>query len=414
MAWSGRPPTEGERFPPLGGAREDSGTRAALRDTAHTASPEDDEDARWTSADEAAGSATEPRVDVLVSRLQASRSTGDWTAFRKHLCALAESKTPDACRALAVFLEDETLTFPEPVGQIFHEGLEGASLTGLADAARGRFEQEVESGNTSWTAAAGWLQIVADHGSESDRVWLLARAESDQVQAQALSALARSTRVETAGLIIDWLEDPEWKSDRAWLLSKLAQGHPQAAHDFARRCIEGARDGHAPPRGLALVDRMRVLGAAAPESQLVEIGTLLRSLQDEEQRILAVYAVEAMRRRGLDITSMTSLTRAPLDQLERLSPGLQVEPPMERGAYLATQAIGANRVVWSPSATRRRTLSPLGDRGEFRPRDPARVRPRRGLSSHRPARARSGPARDEASRTPSCTSPPCRGKHPGS
>jgi hypothetical protein len=237
-------------------------------------------------------------------------------------------------------LSDESFIPPGPVGDEFLDGLGESALPGIAAAARRRYELNVAAGTTSWIAAAGLFDLMARQGGSDEIAWLAARAESGLHRHDAREALVRSKSPLAVETVVRLLR--QGKGDQE-LLVDFGRHHPTSANAIFRQVLTGEltvpyREPHA---------ILRAYGASAPADDLDATRDLLFSLTDPVQRICAVYAVEQLRRRGLETTGFEPLVDAPVEHLERVTPGTRSSVTGK-----ARYAISHNRIAWSERAAR--------------------------------------------------------------
>jgi hypothetical protein len=269
----------------------------------------------------------------LLRKLDAARAARDGEAFRALLHQLGESGTPEAQARLVALMGDPSLGFPgDPLGTEFLGWLAKSSVPGIAAAARTRIDREVALNPDSPAAVRGWLALVAQHGSLADLDWVAAQGEREALEA-FVHAGARpevAARVEALFRV----------RKRAWfpgLMRRFATVNPAAGTRLLEEALAAPRSGE--ERDLA-----RVYGDLVPPGDVARARSVLLGLG---KPIAAVYALDRMHARGIDISSMESLLLAPVEALERA-----VETPGSIDLYEARFAIERNRIVWSERAAR--------------------------------------------------------------
>lgn len=295
-------------------------------------------------------------VEALVARLPKSRSEGDWRAFAKALRSLADARTPAAQQALMDVLLNLSIVFPKKVGRVFHEGLEHSELEGIADAARLRFEQQIASGKTSWVAADGWVDLVADHGDEADIAWLVAHTDSRQIRSSVQRALGKSQNPVAMQYMLRRFREHNSGAPHSRELIAFVKSHPQEGFDLVVELIRLALANRLSPH----LDRRSVIRCstvAVPASRLSEARELLLELRTEGDRVAAVYAVQALHDRGLGMEGLEGIVLAPQEALAMMSEhdGADLgafRTLLSNRAYEATTAIQANSITWSDEAVR--------------------------------------------------------------
>jgi hypothetical protein len=262
---------------------------------------------------------------------------------------LARAKTPASRRKLLELMADESLHPPFRLGGHFLEGLAGSDLPGVAAAARGRYERNVAAGNTSWTAGQGYFELVVATGTPDDLDWLVAQADSGPGAHQAREALAKSKRPEATAQAIRLIEEGKASQD---FLTTFARHHPGAGAKLLRRIIAGEVD--ARYRELSAV--FRAYGSCVPEDGLAEARAFLTSFREPTRGLMAVYAVEQMRKRELDLSGFEPVIAAPAAYLEGAT---DTNHEVSDAAY----AIEYCRVAWTPrsAAALERAADAFGD-----------------------------------------------------
>jgi hypothetical protein len=280
-----------------------------------------------------------PSPRDLLTRVRAAIREGDEGAFGTALRLLGRSEGEEAERALLALVEDPSV--PSPLrGGPFLRGLARSTLPGIAAAARGRFEANLAAGEDSWVAADGWVDLVARHGDDADLVWLAGRNESFQIVDQARRAifsspseaarraargLVESTRADIRGQIPDYLR---WDLEEGFAIAERALRYV-------------GPDAHG-SSGPDLSDLFRAWGGGEPDGGIPELRAFLLGLREPMHRVAAVYAVQALAKRGSDTAAFGELLLEPTLVLERREP---VE-----GLLSARSALGYNPVAWSERA----------------------------------------------------------------
>jgi len=297
---------------------------------------------------------TSEEVAALVPRIGSSREAGDWGEFNKALRALAKARTPAAQKALMDLLSDLSIVFPKRVGRIFYEGLEGSSLEGIAEAARKRFEQQIASGKTSWVAADGWVDLVAYHGDDEAVAWLAARDESTQIRDSANKALAKSQNPNAVRHMLNRLREQRNRANHWREFDAFVKSHPDEGFELAAELIRLILANRLPPH-MSPSSVIASSMTAVPASRLPEAKELLLELRTEADRVAAVYAVQALHNRGLDVEGLDAIVLAPQMALASMSEddgavlGSSL-PALSDRAYLAMVAIKGNSITWSERA----------------------------------------------------------------
>jgi hypothetical protein len=276
-------------------------------------------------------------VAELIARLDRAREERDGKAFRALLFLLGEAGTPAAHTKLIELMADTTLAFPgAPVGPAFLRWLRDSKEPGIAAAARLRIEREIEANPGSNALARGWLALVAAQGSPADLDWILSR-EAPGGEREAIEAFASVAERPEA---VMRLQELFRTRTRPWFtgnLRLLGEHNPEAA-------MELLEEGFRSPRRGEERDLARVYGDVVRPEDLARAKSLLLNLGEP---MAAVYAIDRMHRRGLDISGLESLLSAPAEALERAA-----MTPGATGLYEARYAIERNRIVWSERAAK--------------------------------------------------------------
>jgi hypothetical protein len=274
-------------------------------------------------------------VADLIARLERARQERDGKTFRTLLFLLGEVGTPEAHRKLIELMGDTSLAFPgAPVGTAFLRWLRDSEEPGIAAAARARVERELEANPGSNSLSRGWLALVAAHGGPADIDWILSR-DAPAGDREAIEAFASVAERPEA---VRHLQELFRNRTRPWFsgnLRLLAEHNPEAAMALFE-------EGFANPRRGEEKDLARVYGDVLRPEDLPRAKGLLLNLG---KPMAAVYAIDRMHRRGLDISGLESILNAPVEALERaaLTPGAT-------GLYEARYAVERNRILWSERA----------------------------------------------------------------
>jgi hypothetical protein len=119
------------------------------------------------------------------------------------------------------------------------------------------------------------------------------------------------------------------------ILEEFAQQQPGLTFELLHeRLVAGD------PRGV------NVYGRCVPAERLADARALLLAIGDTAERVLAVYAVNAIADRGLDIAGFEPLILAPVEVLEGGRDAGTEEGLLSAARY----AVEYNRVTWSERA----------------------------------------------------------------
>ncbi len=329
---------------------------AAAKDLAQTI-------ASGTAAEvKAAASGAEPpfgadAVAAARKRFPGARADGDWRLFEALLEVLGRADIPEADAALVVVLGDETLVFPEPMGNDFHRWLAGSQVPGIAEAARRRLKRYAADGESSWIATHGWVDLVADHGTEEDIAWLLLEGDPRKMRDDGAVAVAKSK----SPAAIQWMTDAlvlpvSERGHRAgWgsypqTLGAFVRAHGEDAHDVVAEIVDRTLAGESILVNMKVKQLFGMYGRTVPKERAAEAVRLLQGLDTEAAQISALTSVLAMRRRGLDVSGLEHLLEAPLVALRRMAGGEEDAGPGSVSAYQAMYAVEYNRALWSEEA----------------------------------------------------------------
>ena len=281
-------------------------------------------------------------VNAVIDRLDTARDRRDWNEFRSLLRLLGKADTPEAQKKLVAMMGDPDLGFHRSrMGQQFFDWLSDSKIPGIVDAARARIEKEARENPGSRAAQHGWLALVAQHGTAADLDWIETFKKGRSGERTVIEAyVAAAQRPEVAQRVAELFRN----RSRRWYgshMAALAQSNPELARELFE---EGMRR----PRTNETRDLARAYGDVVTSDNLEQARTFLLSLPDKE-RMEAVYAVERMRRKDLDVSGFEMITLAPVVTLEGLA---RQSKPSARALYKARYAIQHNRVTWSERAAK--------------------------------------------------------------
>jgi hypothetical protein len=281
-------------------------------------------------------------VDAVIDRLDSARDRRDWNEFRSLLTLLGKADTPEAQTKLVALMGDPNLGFHRSrLGRQFFEWLEGSNVPGIVDAARARLEKETEENPGSRAAQQGWLALVAQHGSVADLDWIETFKKGRSGERTVIEAfVAAAQRPEVALRVADMFRN----RSRRWYgshLAALGRSNPELARELLEAGLQKPRTNEA--RALA-----RAYGDVVDPGSLERARSFLLSLPPDE-RTAAVYAVERMRRKDLDVSGLEAVTVAPVESLERLA---QQSKPSAKALFKARYSIQHNQVTWTERAAK--------------------------------------------------------------
>jgi hypothetical protein len=281
-------------------------------------------------------------VSAVIDRLDSARDQRDWNEFRALLGLLGKADTPEAHKKLVALMGDPDLGFHRSrLGRQFFEWLQHADVPGIVDAARARLEKETSDNPGSRAAQHGWLALVAQHGGTADLDWIESFKTGRRGERTVIEAfVAAADRPEVASRVAELFRN----RSRRWYgshLASLARTNPELARDLFEAGLQKPRTNEA--RDLA-----RAYGDVVDANNVERARSFLLSLPDDE-RVQAVYAVERMRRRDLDVSGMEAITNAPIEALERLA---RQPKPSTSALFRARYAIQHNRITWTDRAAK--------------------------------------------------------------
>ena len=269
---------------------------------------------------------------ALLERARAALRDRDGALFVASVRGLARAEGDEADAFLLDVMADVSLPAPGPMGAYFHEALKDSRLSGIAAAARARFEAEVAAGRDHWWGARGWLHLVADHGTEEDVQWLRGIASRrGQAASEAADALARS-RNPAAPAAFESLRG----AGRS--LDEYLAAHPERVVAYLEERIDGRVPSELDRRSL-----WQTYARHAPEASLADLERRLLAAEGIREKADAVYGMQALSRRGHDLTALRGLVPSLLDWLAAHA-GAE-ESTDERSTVL--YALEYNPVAWT-------------------------------------------------------------------
>lgn len=251
---------------------------------------------------------TDEEARALIHRLDAAQAAGDQEIFNAALSGLSKSENDTALRRLLDLFVDESLPYLR--GSHFVEAFHNCDVPGIAAAARRRFEIHLASGELSWTSAAGWFDLIAQHGDSQDISWLLEREESTQVRNSAREAIARSSGPDAMAALEGLFREGK---ARARLVKFFGDHHPDRAFELIHEwmCTQKWEE----PRGNDEI--FRLYGSLAPADRIGEVRASLLALTGDRNRLGAIDTVQQISNRGLDATGFEPILETPIQMLER-------------------------------------------------------------------------------------------------
>ncbi|MHC4730490.1 MAG: hypothetical protein ACYS6Z_07845 [Planctomycetota bacterium] len=281
-------------------------------------------------------------VAALMDRLDSARGRRDWNEFRALLTLLGKADTPEAQTKLVALMSDPNLGFHRSrMGRQFFDWLRDSKVPGIVDAARARLEKETRENPGSRAAQQGWLALVAQHGNAADLDWIESFKTGRSGERTVIEAfVAAAQRPEVAQRVADLFRN----RSRRWYgshLAALARSNPELARELFEAGLQKPRTNEA--RDLA-----RAYGDVVDPGSLERARGFLLSLPPDE-RVQAVYAVERMHRRDLDVSGLEAITVAPVEALERLA---RQSKPSAHALFKARYSIQHNRITWTDRAAK--------------------------------------------------------------
>ena len=280
-------------------------------------------------------------IDKLIERAKAAQAKGDGNAFRILARALGAANTRGGDEYLISVIADESIPLDHTFAMTLGRALVDSEVEGIAELARARYERGIEEGHTSWTGAAGWFDLIAAHGSADDIRYLTTRRHHRGEAAKAM----RQARSEPAIDAVVELIRGQQIQDAKHAFRMLLEKRPDVAFTLAEEAVRLSEDQRPYDLRMSIRDVFRSLGRHGPIAALDRIKHLLRMGSLPKTRIEAVYGVEALKRRKLDISDLTAVVEYPQEHLAEVARG------GERNlARKAAYAIEYNRVTWSSDA----------------------------------------------------------------
>jgi hypothetical protein len=281
-------------------------------------------------------------VAAVMDRLDSARDRRDWTEFRALLTLLGRADKPEAQTKLVALMADPTLGFHRSrMGRQFFEWLRDSKVPGIVDAARARLEKETRENPGSRSAQQGWLALVAQHGNAADLDWIESFRKGRSGERTVIEAfVSAAQRPDVALRVADMFRNRKgrWYGSH---LSALARSNPELARELFEAGLQKPRTNEA--RDLA-----RAYGDVVDPGNLERARTFLLSLPPDE-RMQAVYAVERMHSRDLDISGLEAITVAPVEALENLA---RQPKPSAKALFKARYSIQHNRITWTERAAK--------------------------------------------------------------
>jgi len=277
--------------------------------------------------------ATAAEAEVLIRRVDQAREEGDRHLFYLSVAGLAESGTRRAREKLHALLADETLSFPMQMAWQFWKAFLKDGPSDLSVLARRRYEESERSERPD----TGWLHLIAIHGSEEDLDWLLEK--------NALRPLIASGRPAAAKRLRPLLVKGELPKD---CFGDLAKYYPGMLFEELPALIErGAPGGKTSggseaPRTRTL---FRAYGACVSPGAVAPAKAFLLGQREPRNQIAAVYSVQSMVYRKLDVSGLEPVVLTPTYYLERATPKIDFDLVGD-----AREAIERNRIAWSERA----------------------------------------------------------------
>ncbi|MHC4971859.1 MAG: hypothetical protein ACYTG3_05975 [Planctomycetota bacterium] len=281
-------------------------------------------------------------VSAVIDRLDSARDRRDWNEFRALLGLLGKADTTEAQTKLVALMGDPNLGFHRSrMGRQFFDWLQDSKVPGIVEAARTRLEKERQDNPNSRAAQQGWLALVAQHGSVADLDWIETFRKGRSGERTVIEAfVAAAQRPEVARRVADMFQN----RSRRWYgshLAALGRSNPELARDLLEAGLQKPRTNEA--RDLA-----RAYGDVVDPGSLERARNFLLSLPPDE-RMQAVYAVERMSRKDLDVSGLEAVTLAPVEALEGLA---QQPKPSAKALFKARYAIQHNQVTWTDRAAK--------------------------------------------------------------
>jgi len=279
-------------------------------------------------------------VAALVERIDEAREQRDWTLFATVLQILGRAGTPEAHGKLVQLMGDRSLDFGARMDRAFLNWLDKSDAPGLVAAAKRRAGKERDKNPRATFRQAGWLALVALHGTDEDLDWLAAFRGARGGERAVLDALtAAAARPKVARRLATLFQERRTPWSGAHI-ARFAGRNPAVARPLLEAGLRDAPEEE--QRELA-----RVYGATATPETRADTVAFLRGLKEPNLRMQAAFAVQEMQRNGIDVSDLEDLARYPVDHLETIASGPKWD---YRGAMRAVRAIERNPLTWSQRA----------------------------------------------------------------
>jgi hypothetical protein len=281
-------------------------------------------------------------VAALSARIEMARKERAWSLFRELLEALAATGGTQAEAKLIELMGDESLAFHAPMGEFFTSALKESALGGVADAALRRIELEMVS-RYEGASPRSWLTLLALHGNARHLARLEGFLDDREMETEVIQSLVEaSSRPEIADWVVTLYRshNEQRRREVSRRLSTFARNNPESTRRFIEEEFAAAEGIEARNLGYAY-------GQSVTPTGLAQARRFLRGLRSPAQRLEFVGSVNQMRRKGLDIHGLEGFALAPVEELERLGPGADIQ-----AVRRVRWQIERNEITWSARAVR--------------------------------------------------------------
>ncbi len=191
-------------------------------------------------------------------------------------------------------------------------------------------------------------EIVVDHGAEDVFVALMEQVKRRRIGRRITDALAVSPRPLATDRFAEFFVAGHVQERSARLFGEHHRTRAMALYGetLLRMSAGETGPGRYRPKDLA-----RLYATAVPPERLSDVRRVLDALHGQSD-FAAVYLVNRLHERGIDVSGYGDQLEAPVIELERIASGNVTANQVSKRAYAALYAIEYNPVAWSARAAR--------------------------------------------------------------